>query len=507
MCEVSIVYDKSIVDYNILAPFNPPQLYPELKKFKYDMNPKNLIYEMVRNLLKLQYSSNENVDNEKWNPFGKLINKGDQVLIKPNLVKHFHPYGDKGVISTITNAAILRPIIDYIILALDGTGRIIIADTPLEKTIFKEVIKLGKIDKLLDFYKNFLKLDIELYDLRSFQAIPDEYGKYSGDFIELSGPPGGYIKIDLGNTSELAELDKCGNPDYFTLADHSIKLFEVRSNKRGKTNIYHCKNHHIYKIPKIVLNSDVVFSIPKLKTHRMAGVTISLKNMIGICEKIYLPHHRRGLPPFGDAYPKLPDKKTIFFKKLIFNLSGAFQKKFYNNEKVNNTMFFKKILYPLYNFSKSIKPFNSDYNWWGSWSGNDTLWRTIYDLNKILFYSDKNGKMKNKQQRKYFSIVDGIIGQEGKGPMSGDPKPCGILLGSSDPVAVDTIASFIIGYDIDKLKIIKNGNKVKKYKLGCNDLSKIKINSNIADPLEINLNFKLPEGYKDIKRDLEINLN
>ncbi|KKL81464.1 hypothetical protein LCGC14_1994520 [marine sediment metagenome] len=240
MSEVSVIYDKSVVDYDILPPFDPPQLFPELSKFNYDVNSKNKIYEMVRNLLKFQFSNNENIEGVNWNPFRNLINKGNQVLIKPNLVKHFHPLGEKAIISTITNAAILRPIIDYIVIALDGTGRIIIADTPLEKTLFKKVIRISKIDKLIEFYKSFLNLNIELYDLRSFQAIRSQNGKYSGDTLKLDGPPSGYTNIDLSDNSELAELDKFGNPDYYTLADHSIKPYEVRSKKRGKTNRREC---------------------------------------------------------------------------------------------------------------------------------------------------------------------------------------------------------------------------------------------------------------------------
>ena len=52
----------------------------------------------------------------------------------------------------------------------------------------------------------------------------------------------------------------------------------------------------------------------------------------------------------------------------------------------------------------------------GNWHGNDTIWRTIVDLNKILFFSKKDGFLSNEIQRKYFAIVDGIIGGEGNGP-------------------------------------------------------------------------------------------
>jgi uncharacterized protein (DUF362 family) len=35
-------------------------------------------------------------------------------------------------------------------------------------------------------------------------------------------------------------------------------------------------------LPRTVLDSDFVVSMPKIKTHHWAGVTLSLKNMFGI---------------------------------------------------------------------------------------------------------------------------------------------------------------------------------------------------------------------------------
>ena len=52
-----------------------------------------------------------------------------------------------------------------------------------------------------------------------------------------------------------------------------------------------------------------------------------------------------------------------------------------------------------------------------------------------------------------FAIVDGIVGMDGNGPIQGDPKPVGIVVAGSDPLAVDAtccrvmrIDPFRIGY-------------------------------------------------------------
>ena len=47
----------------------------------------------------------------------------------------------------------------------------------------------------------------------------------------------------------------------------------------------------------------------------------------------------------------------------------------------------------------------------------------------------------------HFFLMDGIIGMEGRGPGQGTPVRTGVLLGSTNPVAIDIIASTIAGYN------------------------------------------------------------
>jgi uncharacterized protein (DUF362 family) len=46
----------------------------------------------------------------------------------------------------------------------------------------------------------------------------------------------------------------------------------------------------------------------------------------------------------------------------------------------------------------------------------------------------------------HFFLMDGIIGMEGRGPGQGTPVRTGVLLGSTNPLAIDIIASMIAGY-------------------------------------------------------------
>jgi len=45
------------------------------------------------------------------------------------------------------------------------------------------------------------------------------------------------------------------------------------------------------------------------------------------------------------------------------------------------------------------------------------------------------------------NVVDGIIAQEGLGPLLGTPVPMGLVIAGRDPVAVDTITALIMGID------------------------------------------------------------
>ncbi len=71
-----------------------------------------------------------------------------------------------------------------------------------------------------------------------------------------------------------------------------------------------------------------------------------------------------------------------------------------------------------------------------------------------------------------FCVMDGTVGLEGDGPKSGIPKVTNLVLASADPVAIDTVASKIMGFDSKEIKHLEICNNKK---IGENNLDKIDI--------------------------------
>jgi uncharacterized protein (DUF362 family) len=67
------------------------------------------------------------------------------------------------------------------------------------------------------------------------------------------------------------------------LRDHAISFVDLNRDElvKVKTKADCSGLGHLW-LPKTVLNADLVVSMPKVKTHHWAGVTLSMKNMFGI---------------------------------------------------------------------------------------------------------------------------------------------------------------------------------------------------------------------------------
>jgi uncharacterized protein (DUF362 family) len=434
--------------------------YPEYP-FETGYDPGNRVYGLVRDALIALELDRDNLGTRLWNPLGTIVAPGSTVLIKPNLVRHYHSTG-QSLDSVIVHASVIRAVLDYVWIALKGDGRIVIADTPVESADFAEACRRNGLTRTVEELSGIYGLPLEVLDLRSARTDVGRDGRLSQSL--LPGDPLGYTLVDLGRDSALAGLDGEGT-NYHTLGDHSVNHFDPYTQERGIPNQYHNLGTHTYSVGNTVLRADTVISIAKLKTHKRAGVTLNLKNMIGIINgKAFIPHHRPGPPPYGDSYPSPPPGRYVAKRNMKRRVAQLL---------AGNPWLYARVRGIVKRATRALGISSKFHAEWGDWHGNDTIWRTILDINRVLFYADQSGVMRETKQRNYFCFVDGVVGMEGEGPMAGDAVPAGVVLAGDDPVAVDARAAEVMGFDSGKVQTIKAAGGLPQYGLGMSDLSRV----------------------------------
>jgi uncharacterized protein (DUF362 family) len=416
------------IKYHDKIPFDPPVKYPEYEGTSID--PQNHVYENVRNLLYRLGLDRDNFNTKNWNPFKELIKPGMTIFIKANTVTHEHEEG-KNIFSVIVHASVLRPILDYTCKALENNGRIIIGDSQLYYCNYQKALEVSLIGKLLEWYAKQTSVNFECFDLRINKAYRTWlYGRWGRAKVEQD--PRGYRFVDLGVKSAFKGID----PSVLRIAVASYK------------NMYkhHSGGKHEYLFPKSFLESDVVISIPKLKTHRRTAITLALKNFMGVpALKDTLPHFMVGSPKEGGDQYIHPSLR----KRICTKLHDQIQ----SNPFIPVKFFCAATKSIIWNSHKII-PFKDDV-YEAMWYGNDTLWRTLQDLNKAVIYADKEGKICNAPQRKLFVVIDGIIGGEKDGPLIPEPVDAGVLLAGFNAVSLDAVAATMMGFDIKKIPLIQ----------------------------------------------------
>ncbi len=414
-------------EYPANFPFDPPVVYPELSDSGTD--PSNTVYPAVRQLLYSLGMDRENFGTRHWNPLGSIIKPGMQVFIKPNTVVHVHEK-KKTLFSIIVHPSVIRPILDYVCKALGNKGKIVIGDSQLYSSEYDKMLEASGLGDLLQWYRKRTQITFQWFDLRMNKAQRTWlYGRWARKKIEKD--PLGYQFVNLGDMSLFKGID----PSRLRIAIASYK------------NMYkhHSEGKHEYCFPRSFLQSDVVINIAKLKTHRRTAITLALKNYMGIPSfKDSLPHFMTGSPEEGgDQYIHPSRRKTIITK-----LHDTVQ----TNRWIPIKFICAIVKKTLWN-SHYIFPFKDDV-YEGMWWGNDTLWRTLGDLNRIVKYADKNGVLQTKAQRKQIVLIDGVIGGEGDGPLACDPVKSGMLIAGISPPVVDAVAATAMGFDIEKIPLI-----------------------------------------------------
>lgn len=431
-CEIAV--SAGHVGYSSEPPYSPGVACPEypfgLETLSKDTNH---AYEGVRDALRLLDLDEENYGQKNWNPLGQILYPSNTVVLKPNFVRDFRETRPGHEDCLITHGSVIRAALDYVYKALKGRGRIIIADAPQNDADFDAIGRIAGLGKIQEFYRRHANFEVEVYDLR-----PERAEKVDGIIVgheRLSGDPSGYVKVDLGRNSMFAEVEHLCHLLYGSEYDTS----EIRRHHTGGV--------HEYLISKTILDADCVINLPKLKTHKKTGITVCMKNLVGINgNKNWLPHHRLGTPYQGgdqfadnDIMHRIERKAMACFRRtfpLLGPLRGVIAK-------------------PLKAIGKSIfGDTNTDTIRSGNWYGNDTTWRMVIDLNRMLMYANANGHLQDKPTRRMFCVVDGIVGGEGNGPLDPTPKSTGTIVAGENLVAVDLVCARLMGFDYKKLPIL-----------------------------------------------------
>ncbi|MDR2713336.1 MAG: DUF362 domain-containing protein [Clostridiales bacterium] len=190
-------------------------------------------------------------------------------------------------------------------------------------------------------YRVVAEIVREVKELGAGRVIVAE-GSFSGNAFSESLL--GQNKYDEVGEVEFYNFNDCDKDDCYELPMKSLN---------GEKTIF---------IPKIYVDADVVISVPKLKTHSMTTVSLSLKN-IGF-----------GVP----------------------------------SERIYSFMASKNALHRL------------------------GISNVIADVNSI--------------RKPDFTVIDGIVGGDGNGPISNKKVDSQIILASRDPVAVDTVACLFMDF-------------------------------------------------------------
>ena len=419
------------------------------------------VYDLVRRTLATLGLDRDNFGKPGWNPLGEIVSPGDTVLVKPNWVSHSRPGGPPPEV-LITSAAVIRPVLDYISIALGHEGRIVLADAPMQSADFKKILEQTGVAELQKFWAGRGRPQLEVLDLRQEAVVVSSADKIT-ERIQLPGDPAGYRAVQLGNESHFREIEG------------DWQKFRVTNYTPGEMENHHRPGCHEYLVAGSIIEADTVICLAKLKTHRKGGLTAALKNMVGIngC-KDWLPHHRTGsIAEGGDEYPA-----SNPLKKLAATLSDKMAA-----IEPGTGYRFRWQARRLAGMASRFLPGGKVFE--GAWHGNDTLWRMVIDLNTLLFYAGKHALLENKLQRKYLALVDAVVAGQGDGPLRPEPKSAGTFLAGLNPLAVDAVSAALAGLNPAAVPMIAGG--FEKSGQGCRyplvhfGMQEVRIISNLPD--------------------------
>ncbi len=178
--------------------------------------------------------------------------------------------------------------------------------------------------------------------------------------IDLLLPVAGEVIVAEGSSINRSETTKMfAHYGYETLVEADparVRLVDLNTDALVEKQVPFAKRMASRKVPVTIDRADVIISLPVMKIHFAAGVSMAVKNLQGT------------MPPL---------------EKYMSHFFG--------------------------------------------------LWQNLINIHHLV--------------KPALTIIDGITGQEDFGPVSGIPKPMNVLIGGTNPVAVDATAMRVMGLD------------------------------------------------------------
>jgi uncharacterized protein (DUF362 family) len=397
-------------------------------------------------------------------PLVDIIEPGMTVLLKPNWVLHYNKSG-KTMDCMITHPNFILCVLKEVLKG--KPSKILIGDAPIQNADFDSIMATGS-DELLKFAASYKC--IEIRDLRNLVSQ-----QINGEWIITHDlrPRERSVSFDLGQNSMLEPV--------------SLPSGRFRNTNYNPDDMVNRQSPgiHEYSLCKEPFEADVIINLPKLKAHGKAGITAALKNIVGfIADKNYLPHHRVGGSRLGgDCYPGLNIGKRL----AEYFLDQA------NRNKTGRTYHFLKSMSNIMLMPSST---SDKLGLEGVWYGNDTVWRMVLDLNRILLYGNIDGKLSNTPLRTIFTLTDGIIAGERNGPLAPEPVRLGAITFGTNSAFIDIAHSALMRFDWNSIPLIRESFKVKQHPLAHEKPEELLI----ADGKEV---YSFAEAAKELGVDFE----
>lgn len=424
--KVALAQNRELVSYPSLVP-RKGLSSDGLKKGGYGPFVRNSIHELLDSVLANAGFSQTHNASASGSPLSQLIQPNDTVVIKPNWVMHRNASGE-GLACLVTDASVVAAVLDQVLLC--SPKKIVVGDAPVQGCDLGRLMQEGGYDLLkkhyagiqtpivwTDFRRTTLDKSRPVWtrntDLRSFEH---------------------YVLFDLGEESLLEPIS--GGAERFRVTVYDPDLMRQR----------HAAGKHQYLVAREVMEANVVINLPKLKTHAKAGLTAALKNVVGINgNKEFLPHHRLGgHERGGDCYAG-GSRLKLTGERLLDSA---------NRHSGTANLLFRQMSRASFRMARLL---GEDRNMEGSWYGNDTIWRTCLDLNRILVYGREDGTLGERPRRRVLTITDAVVCGEGEGPLSPTPKALGALTCALSPVAADYVHAHLMGFDWRRIPLVREG--------------------------------------------------